>query len=389
MSRAASIDVFQEDRGLRTCFNAANLEQPWQDEFVKRHNIATLDDFVYMVTQSDWERSISEMVDSCPGLKSNRVVLSRFKAAWESGSNAVKQASQPISKGGADQLDELLPESTISSVSREFHTRYGLELDAALEPSDALRSRVYREFRKSTMTVIDARKIKSIIMQAAPKLQESVSLPGGLKLEFDRDLQADLHTAVSYYWALRVLAYAWAWSGNYRVRDFDGKERLFLNLADSLNYADHALRQCMEFGQGSVLWMQRNDVLTRGKMAGLIRRGYTGGSALAEALRQCHLEWRSPAMQPVPELKSTKRPPEPTGGPPQPGAPGPAKRARQLKTDQFVTISMIKGGKRICKKWNDPRGCSGCDDLHVCDVKLPSGKACQSKSHNRMGHPTE
>lgn len=197
------------------------------------------------------------------------------------------------------------------------------------------------------------------------------------------------HTAVSYYWALRVLGYAWAWAGNFRARDHDGKERLFISLAESLNYADNALRHCMEFGQGSVLWMQRNDVLTRGKMAGCIRRGYTAGSALAESLQQCHLEWRSPAMQPIPDLKSAKRPPEPTLPPQPPVGQGPAKRARQLKTDQFTTISMIKGGKRICKKWNDSRGCSGCDDLHVCDVKLPSGKACQSKQHNRMAHPIE
>lgn len=149
---------------------------------MKKHGIATLDNFVYMITQNDWERSIAELVDACPSLKSNRVVLSRFKAAWESGSNAVKQASQPLAKGGADQLDEMLPESTLAAVSRDFKTKYSLDLDPALEPADSLRSRVYREFRKNTMTVIDARKVKSIIMQATPKLQESVSLPGGLSL---------------------------------------------------------------------------------------------------------------------------------------------------------------------------------------------------------------
>ena len=48
------------------------------------------------------------------------MILSRFKAAWESGSAAVKQAAQPVSKGASDQLDEMLLESTLATVSRDF-----------------------------------------------------------------------------------------------------------------------------------------------------------------------------------------------------------------------------------------------------------------------------
>eukprot|EP00434_Breviolum_minutum_P027782 symbB.v1.2.024570.t1/scaffold2273.1/size83577/1 len=116
--------VNKADRGLATCFEAANIEAAWRDEFLHKHRIQTLDDFVYMVTHGEWERSLTELVDSCSGLKSNRVILSRFKAAWESGSAAVKQAAQPASKGAADQLDEMLPESTLATVSRDFRTRY-------------------------------------------------------------------------------------------------------------------------------------------------------------------------------------------------------------------------------------------------------------------------
>ena len=108
MSRASSIDVFQADRGLATCFEAANIETAWKEEFIQKHKILTLDDYVYLVTHSSWEQSLTDLVDACPNLKHNRVILSRFKAAWESGSNAVKQASQPVGKGGPDQMDEML-----------------------------------------------------------------------------------------------------------------------------------------------------------------------------------------------------------------------------------------------------------------------------------------
>ena len=58
----------------------------------------------------------------------------------------------------------------------------------------------------------------------------------------------------------------------------------------------------------------------------------------------------------------------------------------EVKSDKFQTVSMVKGGKRICKRYNDARGCPGCSDLHACDVKLPSGKACLSPNHNRLSH---
>ena len=42
---------------------------------------------------------------------------------------------------------------------------------------------------------------------------------------------------------------------------------------------------------------------------------------------------------------------------------------------------------RICNAWSDQRGGEGCDKLHACDVRLPTGDACQSTRHNRMSHP--
>ena len=100
-------------------------------------------------------------------------------------------------------------------------------------------------------------------------------------------------------------------------------------------------------------------------------------------MHECHLEWRSPVMQPTPDTNRLKRPAEPQGHPAD------DKRQRLVKADKFQTISMVKGGKRLCKKYNDGRGCSGCNDIHGCDVKLPTGKACMSTKHNRLNHQPE
>ena len=351
-----------------------------------RHRIDTLEDFCYLVRSTEWEQSLEDLVRGCPSLKDNRIAVARFKAAYETGMQAIRQVSQ-VAKASPESMDEPLPESTNAQLNKDFKAKYGIELDPHLDPCDALRARVYREFRKGSITVLDVKKVRNIMASSVPKSQESVSLPGGLKLEFDRDLPMDISSAIHYYFGLRTLMYAWSWAGSYVTKDIDNKERTMAPLAVTQGYADESLRCCVEFGQSSLLWYQRNDVLTRGKIASLVRRGHTIGSAIPEAWRQTHLEWRSPAMPPTLQpLKSTRPAPKEDATEVVP----PVKRARQLKTDAFSTISMLKGGKKICKPYNDGRTCKGgCGLAHVCDVKLSTGKPCASSTHNRLNHPAE
>ena len=160
-----------------------------------------------------------------------------------------------------------------------------------------------------------------------------------------------------------------------------------IDLTTAMAYPDVALHDAMMYGKGSVLWISRNDTATRGRMATLIRQGWAAGEALNEALRLTHLEWRSPALHGVveePEPQAKKR-----AALPHEELEVVPKRQRQLKSDTFTTVSMAKGGRKICKAWNDGRGCAAghkCENLHCCDVKTPSGKACLSTKHSRLQH---
>ena len=150
------------------------------------------------------------------------------------------------------------------------------------------------------MSVVPASRIKSVLHQATPRQQDAVKLGEGIQLEFHTEESRTIRNVVDYYWSLRTLAYAWAWAGLHQQRGQDGKATVFISLTAALNYADHALHSAMEFGQGSRLWLERNDLLTRTKMASYIRQGYNAWEALQEALRETHLEWRASAIQAVP-----------------------------------------------------------------------------------------
>ena len=374
------IDVHQDDKGLAACFNGANLKPEWTEAYLRAHHVTTLDDFIYMVRASDWEQSLGDLLSQVPDLKDNRIAEARFKSAFEAGQQALKQAVQTAPK--TEDLDEALPDSTVQQLNSDWTRRYNLTFDSVLEPSEQLRARIYREFKKGTMTVVDMKKVRSVLTMAQPKPSDSIALPGGLQLQLEKEVSVSLRSVTDYYFAMRVLAHAWAWAGNYLVQA-EKQSVLFMDLSCALHYCDRALKDTMEFGGGSLAWLQRNDALTRGKMATYIRRGQPGQWALDSALRETHLEWRSPAMQPLAELPESK-----PGKRPAEVQPAPNDRKRQVKGDSFRTVSQVKGGQKICKPWNDGRGCSdkACQSLHCCDVRMEEGGPCLSKKHTRLEH---
>eukprot|EP00435_Cladocopium_sp_Y103_P063526 s244_g25.t1 len=323
MSAAARVDTLQNDRGLKTCFDAANVDAGWAEIFCKQHKVETLDDYVYLMDSKDWERGLRDLLQASSELKDNRIILSRFKAAYENGVTAIKN-SQAAPKS-EENPDLVLPESTLQAVGKDFFRKYGavgkdffrkygVVLDPHLDPSDALRSRIYKEFRRQTMSVLETRRIKSMMHIAVPKATENIKLSDSLQLQLQEDESVTISTAIEYYFALRTLCNAWAWAGNFEATEHDGTKKTFLNLSDSQGYADFCLRMTVEVGQGSLQWLSKNDMLTRSRMASLIRRNYTGGAALKEALHQTHLEWRSPALQLSGSAAKTRAqyaPPEP------------------------------------------------------------------------------
>lgn len=345
MSTTVRIDVLEDDRGFRTCFEAANVQVDWRKHFIATHKIETLDDFISLGDREKWESSLKDLLESVTELRGNRIVLARFKAGFESGMAAIK-ASQVAPKT-EDQADQVLPDATLQSVTVAFNKKYGIVLDPHLDPSDALRSRLYREFRRGTMSLLETKRIKSMLNVSVPKTQDNIKLSESVHIQLQEDDAVCITSASEYYMQLRTLMTAWGWAGLFEAKDYDGQRRQFINLGDATNYADFALRSVAEYGQGSLQWLSRNDMLTRSKMASLVRRGYTGGSALAEALRQTHVECRSPALQYSGSLKSGR-----SAQSREPAVP-PPKRARQVRSDAIQTVSMIKGGRRLCKLWND------------------------------------
>ena len=421
---AHTINRLAQDRGLAACFTSAGVKTEQLDLLKAKYGWEILEDFVqWFPKESTTEpEKVREAIDTAVGavssLKDNKIVYGRVMSALEVGRATISLSlsSNPGSMSLKEEEESLLDEATTKSVNSDWENRYHFEFDPFVDPSDGLKAKIYREFRKKSANSPPAKKCKSVMASKLPDSSEVVNLPGNVRLSLDAQRDLKLECVVSYFFALRTLANAWAWAGNYQTeskihQDASGRAvRVPMMPFDTAtNYPDFCLRMTLTYGNSSVQWLLQRDEATRARMASGIRRGFPAQEALTRALEETHQDWRSRSMQALPEdvqLEPTK---DQGGGgagggagrqkrPDAAKAESPKKKARsasnnnaseKTKKDAVKTISMVKGGLRLCKAWNDNRGCSarGCKDLHECDVRLPSGGHCGAKDHNRINHP--
>ena len=148
-------------------------------------------------------------------LKDNRLALARLKAAYECGHAAI-QNSQAVDKSDTSDLDQPIPENYFQQLDQEWKRSYGIRIEAHLDPSDALRGRIWRELRRRTLTLLDMRKVKSVVGGSSPMDEERITLEGGVSLQFAKEGYSSPKYTIEYYLRLRTLCYAWAFCGNFK-----------------------------------------------------------------------------------------------------------------------------------------------------------------------------
>ena len=395
-SKALAINLEATDRGLLTCLIGARLDEKYAKTFILKYKLEVLEDFVHYKETASAE--LDAMVDSITESKDSGIIKSRMRASWAAACEALTIASSQASKGVDEDFDKPIPDGALSQLQLDWK-RCNLEVGPFLDPSDALRGRVYREFRKKQASAPELKKIKSVLFAKAPPQQQAVELPGGVQLRFDKNFDVLVSDICGAYFQLRILAFAWAFNGNYMVPSKTTSSNMvrMMDLSQALAYADDSLRLTLEFGGGDVNWFLQRGLATRAKMATLIRRDWPASEALTAALRETYVDWHS-------HLKQQSSPSTPTQRRELPshlreedsGEAQTRKRARKsprVAPDRNsaergpCTVSMFKGNKRACKAWNDGRGCkTNCDSEHACDILKKNGKACQDKRHCRMDH---
>ena len=228
MSGSRRIDLYQDDRGLSTCFAGANILEEWKSELVTTHKRETLEDFIYYFDEAAMEKSLDHVLQATK-VRENRLVrlVSRrlMQPGWRP---SVQLRLMPSSLTRRTKSCQSLP---CSSSTRTLPASMALCW---------MRSWSHLTHSVPAFTGNSARgqcqlsvwpKSALSFTNRHPSNRNQVRLGAGVQLEFAADEHRVVRTVVEYDFSLRTLAYAWAWGGLYKVADFDGNERVFMPLA--------------------------------------------------------------------------------------------------------------------------------------------------------------
>jgi hypothetical protein len=260
-------------------------------------------------------------------------------------------------------------------------------------------SRTYKEFRRGTATIADMKKIRSVLFDRNQKVDKRVPIGAGMSVLLNDSQQADTHSASTtpeFYMKTRILANAWALSGNYRVQSKKQPptQITMMTLQQALDYCDYALRCSVEQGNSSLKWLEDRDTATRKRMVMHMRRGWPASEALQEAIVESKLDWEPPQlMHHRPQGDDSEQPPKrprkaQEGGQPAKQDSGSQRSAKGGGKPAVRTATTLSGGLRLCKPFNDDRGCTAHEkdcptkSKHLCDRILDSGRIC-AKPHPR------
>jgi len=427
-----SVDLTASDGGLASCLEVSRVHQLVID-LIRMEGMETLSDFVRGFRAEKYERQLEAFNDRVndEAVKGRRVSQARLKAAWLAGSEALKnQVTVANSSSGAVKEDprdweDPLPVMDHQSMNENFKTAYNIVIEDHLYPCDGLQARVWREFRRCTLTVTEVGKMRSLLMEKAGKSSETHSILPNVDITYSAIPDYVPNTVVGYYWGLRVMAYAWAKAGNYLVdsKTKEGSKVTMMPLDVALNYADTRLRVAMNCGlpPGEQLaWLERKDRMTRGVMAGLVRQQFPAQEALKQALVDTAADWTTlKGREVVGAHAGLVDPDHGSGGssstPPwlkgakgavskAPGKSAKAKgdskgKAKGKGSKGGVTskigkmASTTKDGHKICGAFNAAKGCVAnvqkCPQWgkHICGyIVNEEGKICSDTNHGHSGH---
>ena len=351
----------------------------------------------------DKKEDLLEAVLKRTDLKDDQSQLASLKMAWREAeavtSRGLKRATEALPPEDADAP---LDSEEQKSVEQRFRQLYNWpSLPPRQIGSDSLLGRVQREFNRRQPTQLAVSRVRTLAASQKgnpPKqrrLTESVSILWGA-VEEDTSSVSGLY---AYLALLRVLATTWAVAGSFTAEDNSGNAGIFAHWAETSEYeqmfSERAHAELALHTEDSVVhWITEVEEEVRARAIEFTRGPgqLLWGRALQAAVREAD-KWAEKR-----HLLSLRKPPgnffsdvpAPPAVPPKGGGKGTGKKGAPLPNRRkWKHAHTTSAGATICKRYNDARGCSGCNTAHVCDVMVKGNRACGQKGHTRMTHDAE
>ena len=299
-------------------------------------------------------------------------------------------------------IDEPLQTEVQKSIERTFEQYYHWTIGVKNVACDSTFGRFRREFDRRQPSMINIMRIRSLgaAQKSLPPQKRRIS--HNLLLEIGTTSDASLATGptstLAWLKQLRLCANTWAITGCFDV-SYNGEQVKYVHWQDALKYVEEFEEKAWEvmgkFEHDSVFrYLSETEEVIRAKAVELARdrSQMPWGKALLSAIEKESRKW-SDARE---KLKAVPQGNKQNGGSGNKGrgavSPGPGSVSEPPAAGQtfLATALNTDDGKKICKRYNDKRGCGQrCPkgDMHVCDVLLAkTGRVCGKKDHNRTTH---
>ena len=419
---------------LLAIFNSNEVPAVIRD-WCKKNGCLTVKNFANWV---DEKNQLKESIfDQIAEVKNDRCALSALKQAWREAESVVARGVKRQAEGIPDEaVDDPLPDPMRDNLIKTFTMHYKWDLEPHRRGSESLLGRLKREADAYKPPLLPISRVKSLAHSNRSADSKRHRLTDFLQLEFESghagyaESSDKLRDILNTY---EILANTWALTGCFQVT-VRGKKVMYAHWQLTTKYV-RKLRERTEalvdrFLEPSVIaYLQVTEEAIRGYAIEATRaqdvdEKLPWGMALMEAMSNHSYLWMDNRELLLPRRSgggdhggggsgggNSKQ----GGGGGKPGGGGGKQMDKPRTTltppakpfqgggdskgggkggSSFSTCTHTQGGGKICKLFNDKRGCGHkgtekCSrgDLHGCDVRLAStGQACASKSHNRVSH---
>ena len=329
--------------------------------------LESISDFAGFFTESSYQDGVSsEILDHIASYKGNALMRGRLRTSWQLASAEFSQAVKRKANAVEDEaaLDEPLDPAVRKQQEGSFAATYGgLKFAEQSTPSDFLFARVYREFKKQSLTVHDVENVRSAATQKTIMQRKTRRIGAeGLSISFNEpdhhETGGQVTSVLEFLTALKILVQTWAMCGlalresklspGTKIKDAD--------LSACYAYLDFVTEHAIGHqGQPSEVlqWLIHRDRTTRSRARSLYADGWPWSEAIQECVdKHCAVIWTCANLTLASGSVSAVR--LPANQPDNRAVNAPERTIPKTRQSQLS----IQANVTPCPHYNGPNGCS-------------------------------
>ena len=376
----------------------------------KMENLNILDENIFTFWAYDARELYDLIVSQTPGYEESKWVAAKLAFLWEvSKKRTDKIMNAKGNSANQDDYEDPLSPETVCTMHEKFKKSYGYTLSLHSTLCDNLLGRIKREMDRKSHTFIPVTRVRSADEMCGVQRPKRIRVSDDVTLDMSGAIgQTDRKISNNHIFCdmLELLLIGgYALVGNL-IRP--GDNVIFAPMQHIKDYLDYVRSKAIPLGREPppLELIVTAESRTRALWIAELRRGATLGEAYLASRMHCESFWLFACGTDASLILGRVRtlaPPSSSFTRPQRAPKGKGKGKTKAKGKGKTTsstrfppanartpleVAPTHDGRQICRDWNEGRCKDPCPKnfAHVCNKKLPDGRACAASHRRSQGH---